>query len=80
MSRQSRIKHTNKKRKARRQPFAAPADMDGLVQVIGNPMKFGSKPNYRVATLDDCVDECELCQALRQQILDGNAPMVMAYE
>lgn len=50
------------------------------VQVIGNPSTPFSEPTMREATLDDCVDECPLCQQLREQILSGNPPQVMAFD
>jgi hypothetical protein len=53
-----------------------------VVQVIGDPKKMmrGKKPKYRAMTLDDIEDDCPACQALRESILAGEAPMAYVYE
>lgn len=65
-------------------PFVGLSDFDDLeagepLHIVGNPFGGGS-PTMREATLEDCVDECEICQTMRKQILSGNPPKIMAYE
>lgn len=70
-------------------PFMALAEFDaaldgldgdpGALHIVGNPFA-GGTPTMREATLEDCVDECEMCQAMRRQILAGNPPQIMAFE
>lgn len=50
------------------------------IQVIGNPAKMTGPPVVREARLEDCDDDCEICQQLRKQILAGNPPQVMVFE
>lgn len=54
-------------------------DDPGSLHIVGNPFGAGT-PTMREATLEDCVDECEMCQAMRKQILAGNPPRIMAFE
>jgi hypothetical protein len=67
-------------------PMTGKFELDGLlddpgtVQVIGSPSSPFSEPRMREATLDDCEDDCPLCQELRRQILSGNPPQVMAFD
>lgn len=56
-------------------PFSGEA-----IQVIGNPINMTGKPVVREARLEDCDDDCEICQQLRKQILAGNPPQVMVFE
>ena len=49
------------------------------IQIIGMPRP-GREPVERKATLEDCVDECDLCQQLRKEILAGRAPTILAFD
>lgn len=66
-------------------PFMGMSDFDelgedpGSLHIVGNPFG-GGKPNMREATLEDCVDDCAMCQSMRKQILAGNPPKIMAFE
>ncbi len=54
-------------------------DDAGTFHIVGNPFG-GGMPTQREATLEDCVDDCPMCQMLRAQILAGNPPQIMAFE
>lgn len=59
-----------------------PFGLDDGIQVIGTPEQLasGAIPRMREMTLDDIEDDCPICMFNRQRILDGNAPMVMAFD
>ena len=53
-------------------------DSSGMLQIVGDPTS--GDPTMREATLEDCVDDCPMCQLMREQILAGNPPQIMAFE
>jgi hypothetical protein len=57
-------------------PSGPPA---GAMQIIGSPRP-GAVPVEREATLEDCVDDCPMCQHMRKEILAGRPPRVMAFQ
>lgn len=53
---------------------------DGPIQVIGKPGAMGGAPRMRPARLSDCEDGCPICEDMREQILAGKPPMIMAFD
>lgn len=57
-------------------------DPGEVVQVIGSRQQFmsGAKPQLREMRIDDLEDDCPICQINRARILDGDPPMVYAFD
>lgn len=71
------------RKRSRKSSSVTPATTpDNAVQVIGSPLQMmsGKQPILREMTLDDIEDDCPICQANRDLILTGNAPMVYAFD
>jgi hypothetical protein len=78
------------KRKRRQRPrppfieFAAPPPFDPSdgIQIVGTPEQFasGAEPHMRPMRIEDLDDECPICMANRRRILEGDPPMVLAFD
>jgi hypothetical protein len=78
MNKRSDKQRRRSRRKQQRE--ASQGEWAGTIQVVGKPSSPFSEPRMREATLDDCEDDCPLCQEMRKQILSGNPPQVMAFD